>query len=337
MADIGTPSGGTQIIQVALDRTPEASLLAEYRQRVWMILGFAIVASSLGGYVVARRGIRPVEQITQATKRIHSATLNERIPMASLPLEIEQLAGQFNEMLDRLEDSFARLSRFSNDIAHELRTPINNLRGSIEVTLSKDRVPDEYRDALGSCLEDSTRLGRIIESLLFLARSENPTTKITVETVDIAGELGAIKDYYAGIIDDTGLAIRVDAPQRLLCELDRTLFQRAVSNLLENSIAHTPQGGTICVAATEANGELRVTVSDTGIGISSEDLHHVFERFYKAQVNAPNPASSSQGLGLGLAIVKGIVTVHGGTVNIASESGHGTRVTLIFPTHPLQR
>jgi two-component system heavy metal sensor histidine kinase CusS len=166
------------VIQVAVDHTPEEELLANYRRSLWLVLGLALVACALGGYWIARRGLHPVQRITAMARRIRPTTLNERLPTAGLPAELLTLADTFNSMLDRLEESFGRLARFSADIAHELRTPVNNLRGEAEVTLGRLRSPEEYREVLTSCLEECERLARLIESLLFLARAENPQTQI---------------------------------------------------------------------------------------------------------------------------------------------------------------
>lgn len=331
---VGYPSHGVYTIQVALDRSSEDALLAEYRKGTWLVLGFALVIAAAGGYAIARHGIHPIEAITRAAMRIRTSTLSERLSTTGLPSEIGQLAGQFNEMLDRLEESFDRLSRFSNDIAHELRTPVGNLRGSVEVALNKQRTPDEYREVLGSCLEETSRLARIIDSLLLLARTENPATRIMSEIVDVRNELMAIREFYTAVANDAGMILDVDAPLELRCTLDRTLFQRAVINLVENALAHSFPGGTITIAAKEMEESVRVSVSDTGSGIPAEDLAHVFDRFYKSQ-DSCRLSTDSKGLGLGLPIVKGIAGVHGGSVEISSDIGCGTSVTLLIPTRSI--
>ena len=169
-----------------MDRSHEDELLSDYRWNLWMVLGVALVACAVVGYRIARRGIQPIHEITQTARRIRPANLGERIAAASLPAELWALAETFNQMLDRLEQSFTRLTRFSADIAHEFRTPINNLRGEIEVTLAKPRTAEDYREVLGSGLEECDRLARMIDSLLFLARAENPQTQITKERFEVA-------------------------------------------------------------------------------------------------------------------------------------------------------
>src|SRR5262249_16434652 len=151
----------------------------------WLVLGIALVVCAFAGYHIARRGLRPLVEITATTRRIRSTTLSERLAGHGLPAELGELAATFNEMLDRLEGAVARLGRFSADIAHELRTPVNHLRGEAEVALSRPRSPEEYREVLGSGLEECVRLTRLIDSLLFLARAEVPETQITLEPLDV--------------------------------------------------------------------------------------------------------------------------------------------------------
>jgi two-component system heavy metal sensor histidine kinase CusS len=316
------------VVQAALDASPEVQLLADIRTRMLLVLAATLVLSAFGGYRIARRGIRPLEEISETARRVRSSTLNERIATAGLPAELSSLAATMNEMLARLEEAFARLSRFSADIAHELRTPLNNLRGEAEVALGKARTPEEYRDVLGSCLEEYARLSRLIDSLLFLARAEAPATQIHKEPVDVGRELAAVREFYEAAAGEAGVRIEVRAPEGVEGALDRTLFQRAAGNLVENALAHTTSGGTITLSAARENGSVRVDVADTGRGIAPEHLPRVFDRLYRVDRSR---SAATGGAGLGLAIVKSIAELHGGTASIASEVGKGTRVTLLLP------
>jgi two-component system heavy metal sensor histidine kinase CusS len=315
-------------LQVGVEVTFEKNMLAGYRKRLWTVLGVGLLLSALAGYVIARRGIRPVEEIAATVRRVRSSTLNQRIETAGLPSELSLLASTFNETLDSLEDAFARLARFSSDIAHELRTPINNMRGEIEVALTKTRSLEEYHEVLESSLEECLRLSRMIDSLLFLARAEHPETQIRRESVDVVSELSAVREFYEAAASDAGISLDLAASPCLTAALDRTLFQRAVGNLIENSLAHTRSGGHICLECSRNNGMLLVSVIDDGCGIPGEHLSRVFNRFHRVD------AARSQddgGTGLGLAIVKGVAKLHGGDAQIESALGQGTRVTLRFP------
>lgn len=322
------PSGTEALtIQVALDQTYEEKVAAEYRERLWLVLGLGLIVCALAGYAIARRGVRPIEGISTNVRRINSTTLDQRIRAAGLPAELWSMVGAFNEMLERLEDGFARLARFSSDIAHELRTPINNLRGEMEVTLARARSPEEYRDVIGSALEECVQLSRLIDNLLFIARAENPQTEIRRERVDLGRELRNLREFYEAAASEASVSLELDAPADLYIELDRTLLQRSVGNLIENALAHTPAGGTIRLAASEESGHVAVSVSDTGCGIPASELPYIFDRFRRVDHAR---SKNTGGLGLGLAIVKSIAALHGGSVQAQSEPGRGTCITLSF-------
>jgi two-component system heavy metal sensor histidine kinase CusS len=316
------------IVQLALNRGDRANMLAAYRKQVWLVLAVALVVCTGVGYRIARLGIQPIEAVTKAASRIRSTTLYERLKTNGLPAEVLALAGTFNEMLDRLEESFTRLSQFSADIAHELRTPVNNLRGEVEVALTTPRSLEEYREVLGSCLEEFGRLSRLIESLLFLARADNAQTAMPKEPIDVQAELRKVYEFYEAAATEAGVTFSMVVPEHVTACLNRTLFQRAVGNLVANALAHTPAGGKVNLVATKEADTVRVEVSDSGQGIPPEDLARVFDRFYRVDRAR---SSASGGIGLGLAIVKGIVVLHGGTVAISSEVGRGTQVRLVFP------
>ncbi len=326
-ASIGPTGEKTWLIQLAVDRGDNELLLANYRSWLWAVLALAVIVSPLVGYRIARRGIRPVQDITETARRTGSATLDARIEPAGYPVELAALADTFNAMLDRLEDSFRRLSQFSADLAHELRTPINNMRGEAEVALSRARSVDEYREALTSGLEENVRLSDLIGNLLFLARVENPGTHLKRESTDVAKELQAVADYYEPAAAEAGVTLSVAVEGEVILQLDRGLLRQAIGNLVANAVANTPPDGTVTLTARVEQGDARIDVLDTGAGIPAQDLPRVFDRFYRVD----KARTSQGGVGLGLAIVKGIAVLHGGRAEIESEIGKGTRISLIFP------
>lgn len=269
-----------------------------------------------------------MNEISETVRQIRSTNLREHVPLDRMPSEVHELASTFNDMLDRLGDSFERLSRFSSDIAHELRTPLNNLRGEIDLALSKKRSPDEYVDLLGSLSEECEQLGRWIDSLLFLARAEQPAMQIKREPLNIARELRLVRDFYEPAAAEVGVHLSVAAPEQPGSPLDRTLFQRAVGNLVQNALAHTPSGGEVEIAASNGAGQLMICVSDTGTGIAEADLPRVFDRFYRAD---PARTRNKGGCGLGLPIVQSIARLHGGIVAIENQIPCGTKVILTLP------
>jgi|SRR5579875_758460 two-component system heavy metal sensor histidine kinase CusS len=318
-------------VQVAVDRAQDEKLLSRYRHWLWSILAAALLFCPFVGYRIARRGIRPVERIAETAQRISCSTLHERIQAAGYPVELAALANTFNAMLDRLEDSFSRLSDFSADIAHELRTPVNNIRGEAEVALARARSVEEYREVLGSCLEEAVRLSELIGNLLFLARAESPGEHLTREPIEVDQVFQAVHDYFEPAATESSVQLITQRAEGLIIVADRMLLQRALANLVSNALAHTPSGGKITLRAYRQPGAICMEVQDTGIGIPPDALPRVLDRFYRVDRAR---SSRSGGTGLGLAIVKGIVTMHGGTIDIRSEVGVGTTVSLLLPIQP---
>ncbi len=329
----GTPAGyhGLWHIQVALDRSQEEQLLFHYRRNACYLLGGVFLICVGMGYAIARKGTRPILAITEAASHVQVTSLDHRIETSGLPSELQQLAGTFNDMLARLERSFGQLSRFSADIAHELRTPIQNLRGVLDVALETQRTPGEYEEALGSGLEECDRLSRLVDSLLFLARAENPETQVERSAFEVRDELERIVDFFESQADEAGVTLTLHSPAGLRAELNRPLFQQAVGNLLTNAFAYTPRGGQVSLSACASDETLHVSVTDTGSGIPEEHLPHVFTRFFRADSSR---TQRSGGVGLGLAIVKSIVELHRGTAAVESKGAVGTRVRLSFPLFP---
>jgi two-component system, OmpR family, heavy metal sensor histidine kinase CusS len=328
-AQVGSPPAQTDTLQIAVDVSQKEALLARFRFWFWAILLATCVLFPLVGYQIARHGIRPVEEMATTARHISSTNLRERILPDGYPFELASLAATFNQMLDRLEESFERISRFSADIAHDLRTPVNNIRGEAEVALARARSAGEYRDVIESCLEEAVRLSDLIGDLLFLARAESPLSHLRRERVDVGQLLGGVKEYYEASAADGEVSLTTAVVGKpVVAELDRTLLQRAVGNLVSNALAHTPPGGAVVLGTNADVSMIRIEVSDTGFGIPADALPRVFDRFFRVDSSRSH---GSGGTGLGLAIVKSIALLHGGNVEIASQLGQGTRVTLYMP------
>jgi two-component system heavy metal sensor histidine kinase CusS len=333
-APVGSLAAQTDTIQIAIDVSQKEELLARYRFWFWAILLATFAIFPLIGYQIARHGIRPVEEMATTARHISSTNLRERILPEGYPLELASLASTFNQMLDGLEESFERISRFSTDIAHDLRTPVNNIRGEAEVVLARARSADEYRDVIESCLEEAVRLSDLIGDLLFLARAESPLTQLRRERVNVGELLGGVREYYEASAADGGILLTTKVGDKpVVAELDRTLLQRAVGNLVSNALTHTPRGGVVVLGTNIdfSNADfsrIRIEVSDTGVGIPPEALPRVFDRFFRVDSSR---SQGSGGTGLGLAIVQSIALLHGGNVEISSQPGQGTRVTLHMP------
>jgi two-component system, OmpR family, heavy metal sensor histidine kinase CusS len=330
---VGSPPTRTDTILIAIDVSQQEAFLSRFRLGFWVILAATLLIFPLVGYQIARQGIRPMEEMAATARRISSTHLGERIVAEGYPFELASLAGTFNQMLDRLEDSFDRISRFSGDIAHDLRTPVNNIRGEAEVALARARTVEEYRDALESSLEESVRLSDLIGKLLFLARAESPLMYLHREPVNVAEMLEGLQEYYEASAVDRGISLTTrfgESP--IVADLDRTLMQRAVGNLVSNAVAHTLSGGSVVMATSTESELVRIEVIDTGVGIPADALPRVFDRFYRVDASR---AQASGGTGLGLSIVQGIMQLHGGKVEIDSQQGKGTRVILSMPSRPV--
>lgn len=320
-------NGPRRVVQVALDATSEETVLTTYRRSMalMLVLGFAL--ATLAGRVVAKRSLAPLDAITRAARGITAARLNARVGQEEWPRELTHLAAAFDDMLGRLEDSFRRLSQFSADIAHELRTPVTNFLTESQVMLSRTRSLEEYRTVLESGVEEFTRLAQMIDTLLFLARAENAQSRVERVAFDARKEVETVLEYHRAAAEESGVAFQCKGSATLCA--DAVLFQRAVSNLLTNAVRHTPRGGRVEVTLTQSSdGGSEVAVADTGHGIAAEHLPHVFERFYRSD---PSRTQKTGGFGLGLALVKSIMTLHSGEATVASELGKGTTVTLRFP------
>ncbi len=232
-------------------------------------------------------------------------------------------------MLTRLDDSFTRLSQFSADLAHELRTPIANMLGEAQVALTRERTAAEYRETIESAVAECERLSRIVDNLLFVARVDAAREPIARKRFDARAAVEKIVAFYQTVADDHHVTITCSGDGQVYADPD--LFERAVGNLLDNTLRFTAEHGSIRVAVSRHNTNFEVAVSDNGCGIAAEHLPRVFDRFYRVE-----SSRSSEGAGLGLALVKSIVDLHGGSANIQSEVGRGTTVTLRFPAAPEQ-
>jgi two-component system heavy metal sensor histidine kinase CusS len=314
-------------VQLALDVTYQETVLAKYRQMMAIALVLGIISSAVICIVIIRRGMLPLAEITETMQIISASRLHERVAVSRWPKELTPLAVAFDDMLDRLEDSFGRLSRFSADLAHELRTPINGLMGTADVILAKKRTLEEYRHVIETSLEEYSRLSRMIERLLFLARATNREIKIEKLPLDVTRELARIQELFRAMAEEQGVEIVISGEGTVHAERD--LFGRAVSNLLANALQHTPPGGRVILAGNQVSEHLmEVRVSDTGTGIAAEHLSMIFDRFYRVDSTR---SRSTGGAGLGLAIVKSIMDLHGGTVTVDSKPNQGTTFVLAFP------
>ena len=324
VATTGQAAGQTYILEVAQDRSADAQFTRKFGALLGLVSALGIVASALVAITLTKRGLRPLTKMTHAVQRVGPTHLNERVAPVGWPRELQPLALAFDEMLDRLENSFQRLSRFSADLAHELRTPVANILGEAQVSLGRERSPEEYREVIESSVAECERLSGIIDNLLFLARADAAAEQAQRQQFEAGPAIKKIVGLYETIADEQQVAISCTGQGTIYG--DEVLFGRAISNVLENALRFTSPGGTIRISIQGSDSQTVISVTDTGAGIAEEHIPRVFDRFYRV-----DPSRSSQGAGLGLALVKSITDLHSGSAAIKSEVKGGTTVILTFP------
>ena len=316
--------GGT-VLRGVLDVSQDQHVLSAYRARLAGVIALAIVLSGGAGWLLARRGLAPVRAISREIGRINAEKLHARIASEAWPSDLRVLASAFDDMLARLEQSFEQLTRFSSDLAHEFRSPINNLVAAASVTLARARDPAEYQNTLEVVVEEGQRLSRMVSSMLFLARADNAGQHLHLERVALADEFRKLADFYEIAAEELGVTLTTHGEAELAA--DPVLLRRALSNLLTNALRYTPRGGTVRLSATRERDAVVIAVSDDGGGIAAEHLPFLFDRFYRADA----ARSSADSTGLGLAVVRSIAELHGGTAEVTSTQGTGSTFTLRFP------
>ena len=294
----------------------------------WFWIGLVISALvSVGlGWLVARSGMRPIRQVTMVAASMSAKSLKERIPLASVPKELQQMVSSFNAMLSRLDDAFVRLSNFSADIAHELRTPVSNLMIHTEVVLSRKRDIEDYEDNLYSNLDDLKRMSRMIDDMLFLAKSDNGLIPHEDKPIDLLEVVEKLLEYYRLLADERGINLTVSGGGSV--RGDVLMLHRAVSNLLSNALRYTPEGRTINVDIQQRSTSTFVVVENPGETIAPEHLEKLFDRFYRA--DPARREGSTSNAGLGLSITRSIVEAHEGKIWCTS-SNRKTAFHMEFP------
>ena len=325
-ARTGIRGAAPAIVAVATDISHHEQFMASFRTTLWSFVIVAALLTGFLGWIAVRRGLAPLQAIKSQAAGITAERLDSRLPVDAVPVELAELARTLNEMLARLEDSFRRLSDFSSDLAHELRTPVSNLLTQTQVTLSRKRSPDQYREILASNAEEFEHLAHMIADMLFLAKADNGSLVSTREVFDLADEAGRLLEFYGILADEKPVGLSLSGNG--LVAGDRLMLRRALSNLLSNALRHTPRGGRVRVDIDAADAtRLELSVENTGETIPAEHLARLFDRFYR--VDASRQALG-EGTGLGLAITRSIVHAHGGTVGVSSCGGT-TRFTVTLP------
>lgn len=319
------------IVAVAIDISHHEHFMSSFRVTLWSFVILAALVTGILGWVAARRGLAPLQAIKRKAADITAHRLDSRLPVDSVPVELLGLVETLNEMLTRLENSFRQLSDFSSDIAHELRTPVSNLLTQTQVTLSKGRDSDEYRDVLASNIEEFERLSRMISDMLFLAKSENHLIIPHREQLNLLDEVHGLFEFYEILSEDKSIVMTCSGSGGV--SGDRLMLRRAISNLLSNALRYTPAGGRIAVHIDSTGDSfVKLSVENTGTAIPAEHLPRLFDRFYRVDGSRQR---FSEGVGLGLAITRSIMRAHGGDAFVRSDQT-STVFELTVPCQPVE-
>lgn len=301
--------------------------LAAFKTTYIRLLPLLLLGGVLVGWFVAGGAISPVHELAQAAERISGTNLSLRIPPRRSGDELDNLIRTFNNMVERLEQSFLMTRQFSTDVSHELRTPLTAIRGQIEVALLTADTKEQYREAMLNALEDVERLSQTVRAMLLLSQAESGQLSLQRAVLDLGVEVADIVDQFQIPADEARLALRHEVIGQAYISADRVQIGRMISNLLTNALKYTPSGGVVTARVLRVDECVVFEVEDTGVGIEPEFLPHIFDRFYRV----PGSSKEKQGLGLGLSFVAWIVKAHDGTLDVDSRKGIGTRFRITFP------
>jgi heavy metal sensor kinase len=290
-----------------------------------MVLLVGLAAGA--GWFMARRAVSGVEAVTRTAREITGGTLDKRVPVGSRGDEIDQLATTFNQMLGRIETLITEIKEMSDNIAHDLKSPITRIRGMAEVTLTTGKAIEEYETMAAGTVEECDRLLAMINTMLMITKAESGLHELDEQGVDMARLVRDACELLDPVAEDKGVNMACEAPETFPVVGDPRMIQRILSNLLDNAIKYTPSGGTIRVSLSEKNErEAHVTVQDTGMGIPPNDLPHIFERFYRCDHSRSQP-----GTGLGLSLARALARAHEGDIRVTSTLGQGSTFNLTLP------
>ena len=309
------PNGESLTVIAGKVLNEREQMLASYRMRLYVAIGLGALLAFALGLVLLRRGLQPLRQLSEAVRGIDLRSLDQRLPAVGTPAELLEPVNALNAMLARLEDSFQRLSQFSADLAHEIRTPLHTLLASNGQALNHPRSTAEYQEVLASNMEEFERLKRMAENLMFLARAEQAERALDLRTLDLADIGSELCDYFEALADDRGIHLR-NMFSGQLCA-DQQLLQRALGNLLANAVRHADVGSVISLRQRDEPGLCWLQVNNYGPAIAPEHLDKLFDRFYRVDPARAEPGDSG---GLGLAIVQSIMQLHGGQVRVSSDA-----------------
>jgi heavy metal sensor kinase len=321
--------GRPLLLRLGYSEEPIRARLREFALASLLALPIVMALVGFGSYLLAKRALTPLEEMACQAEAITSERLNERLPISEAGDEMDHLAAVFNNLLARLEQSFEQLRKFTSDASHELRTPLASIRSVGEVALEKDGTRAEYRDTIGSMLEEVNRLTVLVDNLLTIARADSgriPLNPTVFSAVGLAREAVGLLDVLA---EEKNQRITVQGDERIELKGDRVFLRQALVNIIHNAVKHSPMGGAISVVVwSDSVGGVRLEVADSGPGIAAEHSEKVFDRFYRADESRSREGG---GAGLGLSIAQWAVRLHGGKVQLVTAPGEGCIFQMSLP------
>jgi heavy metal sensor kinase len=314
------------ILQVGQAMESYSRFLDAFKGIFITTMTFLIVLAAGVGWFMARRAVSGVEAVTRTAQKISAGTLEERVPVKARGDEIDQLATTFNHMLDRIQTLLTEIKEISDNIAHDLRSPITRIRGIAEVTLTTGKSLNDYENMAASTIEECDRLLDMINTMLMISKTESGVDKLSHEEINLAALIREACELFKPNAEDKGLSVGCDVPEVSHFIGDTQMIQRMISNLLDNAIKYTPSGGSVAVSINENETQVVVSVKDTGCGISPNDLPRIFERFYRCDQSRSQP-----GIGLGLSLARAIARAHRGNIAATSIPNQESTFTVTLP------
>jgi len=319
--------GPGMILQLGQSMENHTRIIEVFRKVFITTMVILLAAAVVVGWFMARRALVGVATVTRTARRISDGSLEKRVPVKKRADEIDQLALTFNQMLDRIEILVNGIKEMSDNIAHDLKSPITRIRGTAEVCLTSGSSLQEYQSMAAGTIEECDRLLEMINTMLFISKTEAGVNQLDCRPLDIANLVCEACDIFQSPAEDKGLTLVCSANESIGIYGDIRLIQRMVANLLDNAIKYTPAGGRIDVAVSAVGDQAaRATVKDNGLGIAAEDLEHIFERFYRC-----DPSRSQPGTGLGLSFARAAARAHGGDITVSSELNKGSTFVVVLP------
>ena len=316
------------LLQVGKGPEDREETLNKFVKTLFEMLVGVVLLSLIVGALLSREALSPVRKLIHVLGPIiDTGKVKARIPVQETGDEFEELSIRFNQALTKIDTLVEGMRASMDNIAHDLRTPMTRMRGVAELALQSETSPELYREALSDCLEESEQVLRMLHTLMDISEVETGSVRLEVADVHVSQLLQKVCDLYRGVAEDKNIAVLVNCPPGLTMSGDRNRLLQAVANLLDNALKYTPKHGTVEIGASLRGEEIVMTISDSGIGISQDDLGKIWDRFYRG-----DKSRAQRGLGLGLSLVRAVIQAHRGTIDVFSQLDNGTRISIQLPT-----